>query len=411
MLTKGDFYADKNLKQEIYKNNIITNAVKSAETNFNGINPLNFSILKSKKVYRVNDFFNELVLRKVNSNIKNAFKVRGLPGRETIVANIARLISEGVPYRIYRLDVKSFYESFLINEVLIKVENNFHLSLPTKRLIRHLLEDNSSYNGSGLPRGISISATLSEIMMNSFDSDVRNMDGVYFYARYVDDIIILTNCFNDENKFVEQLGFLLPEGLSFNKRREKKNIESFIHKVEIYKTGKCQHSISFEYLGYKFAVFPPKPINGIKPDHHFRDVVLDIADRKTAKIKTRIVRSIIDYNNNNDFDLLLLRIKYLTSNFSVSDKDRERKRLAGIYYNYHQISANEAKALAELDKFLKIAILSNSGKVYSQFFSKTDVIKRRKLRNFSFSKGFSNKSFVHFSALSLNKIQECWKYE
>ncbi len=199
MLTKGDFYADNKLKGEAYKNAVILNAVKSAETGYHGINPLTSSILKSKIVYKVNDFYNELVLRKINKNLNNIFKIRGLFGRETIITNIHKLISEGVPYRVYRLDVKSFYESFLIDEVLKIIENNLLLSLQTKRLIRQLLEFNCSLSGTGLPRGISASATLSEIMMNIFDSEVRHMDGVYFYARYVDDIIILTNCLNNGN--------------------------------------------------------------------------------------------------------------------------------------------------------------------------------------------------------------------
>jgi hypothetical protein len=400
MFSKGDFYKNQNLKKEAYKNNVILEAVNSAMTDFNGISPLASSVLNLKNVYRINDFHNELVLRKVNSNLRKVIGGRGLLGREAIVSNVNKLISEGVPYRIYRLDVKSFYESFSIDEVLNTIENNLFLSFPTKRILRKLLEFHCQFGGTGLPRGISVSATLSEIMMNSFDNEVKNINRVYFYARYVDDIIIMTNSWEDNESFLNQLENLLPKGLFFSKR---KNEIKEIDKIVGY-SGSGDSIISFEYLGYKFSVYETS-----KNNKNFRPVVLDIADRKVAKIKTRIIRSIVDYNRSLNFELLLLRIKYLTANFSIFDKDRERKRLAGIYYNYHQISDN-ATALNDLDKFLKIAILSGSGNIFSQFHTKTTSEERRKLLNFSFSRGFKNKTFVCFSAPTLKKIQECWKY-
>lgn len=401
MLRKGDFYKNQNLKQEAYKNNAILDAVNSAMKDFNGISPLASSVLNSKNVYRINDFHNELVLRKVNSNLRKVIGGRELLGREAIVSNVDKLISEGVPYRIYRLDVKSFYESFSIDEVLNTIENNLFLSFPTKRIIRKLLEFHYQFGGTGLPRGISVSATLSEIMMNSFDDKVKKINGVYFYARYVDDIIILTNLQEDKEVFFNKLESLLPQGLFFSKR---KNEIKEIDKIVGNSSNNGSLLINFEYLGYKFSVYETS-----KNNKNFRPVVLDIAGSKVAKIKTRIIRSIVDYNRSLNFELLLLRIKYLTANFSIFDKDRERKRLAGIYYNYHQIS-EQANALNDLDRFLKIAILSGSGNIFSQFHAKTTSEKRRKLLNFSFSRGFKNKTFVYFSAPTLKKIQECWKY-
>ena len=49
------------------------------------------------------------------------------------------------------------------------------------------------HSADGLPRGIDISATLSELFMADLDSEIKKIDGIFFYARYVDDIIVIYN--------------------------------------------------------------------------------------------------------------------------------------------------------------------------------------------------------------------------
>ncbi len=50
----------------------------------------------------------------------------------------------------------------------------------------------------GLPRGVPLSATLSEYSMKRFDRFVSTLPEVYYYARYVDDIVIVTGAREDK---------------------------------------------------------------------------------------------------------------------------------------------------------------------------------------------------------------------
>src|SRR6185437_14507468 len=51
-----------------------------------------------------------MTLRKIALNILRKSRIRQ-PDRQSIVANLKSLLTEGVPFRLYRLDIRSFYES------------------------------------------------------------------------------------------------------------------------------------------------------------------------------------------------------------------------------------------------------------------------------------------------------------
>lgn len=329
------------------------------------------------------------------------------PGRDGIISNVKNLITESTPYAVYRLDIKSFYESFSINDVIEKIESIKLLSPKTKQLLTSLLKRHEFSGGLGLPRGLALSATLSELMMQSFDQAIKSMPAVYFYSRYVDDIIIITNAQENQSVFLREAGELLPNGLEFN--RNKKEIMSIFKPVKPESVSRKMIA-DFEYLGYRFIVHEPLEIKKVQKYHYARDVDIDIAESKVKKIKTRIIKSIIDFVKNGDSYLLQRRICYLTTNFSVMDKNKERKRLAGIYYNYHKISVKNSNALAELDVFLRACLVSNRGAVFSGFRSKITKIQRQRLLTYSFKNGFEKKVFMHFSPKAIHEIQECWEY-
>lgn len=52
-------------------------------------------------------------------------------------------------------------------------------------------------------------------------------------------------------------------------------------------------------------------------------------------------------------DLLKDRIKYLTGNYSIQNRDSLLPMKSGIYYNYKRINM-ESKSLQDLDVFFKI---------------------------------------------------------
>lgn len=322
--------------------------------------------------------------------------------RSFIVTILQHFLEESVAFRVYRLDIKSFYESFSINEIENKLFSLREISPHSKQLTKALLHHYSTIDGEGLPRGMAISAILSDFMMKEFDSSARNHPNVYLYGRYVDDIIIITNHDEDEFNFIEGIKQQLPKGLHLNERKQA--IKSF-DKHKAVKQQEPFLKFSIEYLGYQFFIYDRPKGNDNKPI--FRLVRVEIAQSKIKKIKLRIVRTLIEFLKTKDETLLLDRIKYLTSNFSIIDKNTGKRRLAGIYHGYPLLSS-QSKSLEELDKFLRNAILSKKGAI----FSKTAVfissrLKRRLLAQ-NFTRGHANKYFIYFSPSKISQIQKCW---
>lgn len=406
VLRKSDFSTLKHLRDPDEKDKAIHKAIHAASSNFDNANPLAFTLSGGKKINRIAEFSDLLVVRKINQNLRFLAKT-SFPSRATITSNVRSILSEGVPYKVYRLDIKSFFESFTDKQISSCLSKIPLLGTRTVNLIHHIL----SQNGAGLPRGLSISSTISEMLMADFDHKIRSLPQVFYYARFVDDILIITSATESEKRFLT----LIEESLSPHtlnpKKLETPPALAPTKPLDKSKTTPPRSTLlQIEYLGYSFAVYEPWIDKGIKNGNHFRDVSVDIAEVKIKKIKTRIIKSIRSYCRNLNFDLLKARLKFLTCNFSVIDKNRDQKRLAGIYYNYHMVTASESRALMDLDGFLRSAILSAHGPVFSDFFSKTTKLQRRQLLKISFSKNFKKEAFVHTSPKVLNKIQECWSH-
>ena len=103
------------------------------------------------------------------------------------------LLNEGVPKWVIRLDIKHFYESIDRKRQMERFIEDGRLNFQSIYLLKSLFEEPVIASMNGLPRGLSISSAISELYMKYFDLDVRRQDGVYFYARFVDDIIVFCN--------------------------------------------------------------------------------------------------------------------------------------------------------------------------------------------------------------------------
>ncbi|VBT18335.1 phage-related reverse transcriptase/maturase family protein [Burkholderia pseudomallei] len=406
MLRKSDFRDHSDLYDETHRNNYIRVAAHAAHTDFQGLNPLQAFVSNGKAIYQVTDLPSKLILRKITFNIQRKTGVRQ-PDRQSIVANLKLLLTEGVPFRIYRLDIRSFYESFVTSDVIKVINGISGLSPQTKRLTEWLLNVYQSSGGAGVPRGLALSAVLSEMMMWGFDNFVRGIQGVYFYARYVDDIIIITSALENETTFLKKLKGRLPVGLKFNESKQR--IQCVKDRVAPVKVPGGGAILSFSYLGYSFDVFEPQRINDLHSLKHFRDVLVNISKDKRARYKTRICRSLREFSKTHDFDLLHDRLRFLTSNFSVRDLNTGKRRLAGIYYNYPHISS-ESSSLLELEKFLRDSIRSSHGRVFSLSSVALSASHKRMLLKLSFVRGHKECTFTHFHASRIRQIQGCWAH-
>lgn len=263
-----------------------------------------------------------------------------------------------------------------------------------------------------MPRGIALSATISELMMIKFDDEIRNQKSVYFYSRYVDDIIIITNASELKDNFIDLIQKLLPKGLCLNSKKQKIcEILQVAPQKQRSRTPIACVVCKFDYLGYEFVVSDPA-MGDMETKDKYRSVVVDISEHKLNKIKTRIVRSIRDFVTSPSLDenLLIDRIKYLTSNFYIFNKNSGKRNLAGIYYGFPSLKKS-APGLLNLDEFLRNLILARSHRVYTGSLRSLRPRLKRNLLAHKFTLGFEKRRFIYFTPKRMQEIQECWKYE
>jgi Reverse transcriptase (RNA-dependent DNA polymerase) len=202
VIQKRDFNCVPIPARDAFREALLDGALASALSNFNSPNPpLETFPLFSKSVYQLSKLEDELVARKLTQNLRR-FVSSSAEGRSQIVKNLALLLSEGVPYRVYRLDIRSFYESFQKSEVIRELHQLRHLSPQSKGLIETLLNSHADMGGTGVPRGLSLSAILSNLLMREFDRSIQSHEETFYYSRYVDDIVIVTSARETAERFV-----------------------------------------------------------------------------------------------------------------------------------------------------------------------------------------------------------------
>lgn len=168
----------------------------------NQINQHRIKILKGKdyggQSYKLEDnVCNFFISKKIQENIRDTYKVRQ-SSRYAILSQLINLLEDNCPKYVIRTDIKNFYESIPQKILLEKVNNDYLLSIKTKKFINQIFESYNELTGKtdtntakGVPRGIGISAYLSELFMRNVDNQIQELDDLIYYARYVDDIIAI----------------------------------------------------------------------------------------------------------------------------------------------------------------------------------------------------------------------------
>lgn len=367
-----------------------------------------YATIRTKSVAQAQTYRAQLAIRKLDQNLKAA-GTGYTDDRKTVVQALQRILADSVAYNLYKLDVRSFYESFDPKQVIQRLRTVEHLSDATRRVIGMLLNHHRAQGLSGIPRGLSLSSALSELMMEPFDRRVGEHPEVFFYRRYVDDLTIVTSQREDPREFLIHLSSLLKKvspNLTF-KDSKSKHIPVKRFRNSDAKDGNSPKFKSFDYLGYAYYVAVEKHKKMCPPG---REVWLDIADKKVNKIKTRIIRSYLSFLATGDFELLDRRIRHLTSNLSLMDRARGVKRVVGIHFNYPLVDLEKTKSLHELDAFFQNSLRSTKGRVFRRLSVALTQSQKTQLSRHSFYAGAKGKHFYHLSVSSLASVQRCWKY-
>ncbi|EEJ8487052.1 RNA-directed DNA polymerase, partial [Salmonella enterica subsp. enterica serovar Bredeney] len=370
---------------------LINDAVLIANENFrSGVSVKKLNI-KGRCVYSASNLKEKLILRHCNSNLKCLESL--LPKqRNKIIDELKLYLREGTQFRVYRLDIKSFFESIQLPQLFKYMHDESRLSRHTKNLLEWYLKACERIHATqGLPRGLEISPMLSELYLSEFDRNINRHPEVFYYSRFVDDMVIISSGNEDQKTFMKQVVDFLPNGLKLNKN--KLNISPLIPKRSKGDNNNDKLLHKFDFLGYSFAVIDT-PLAKNTVNIIYRKIIIDLSSGRLKKIKTRISRAFYAFKNNGDYKLLLDRISFLTSNRDLNRKIKslsstEKTKIStGIYYSNARLDEN-SKTLKQLDNFLIYCVMSNRGRLNSVAKHSLSINQRKELLRNNFMKGFS----------------------
>ena len=394
---KSDFRDFPKLKDHAFRTAIVRSAAQVAQNGFSTL-PLRTQDMGGRTIYQLTDLSCELVLRKAVQNLRKISTTRQA-NRTEIVQRLKLLLQEGMPYCVAKFDIAQFYES-IHQESLIDLLGRRFLTAPSTRLVLDSFVRQCTLQGiSGVPQGLAISAALSELYMQDFDRRVRIELPIYFFARYVDDIILIADPSLPSKQLYKAISHRLPFGLRLN--NSKTQVLRF--KSRANPISKIEHQ--FDYLGYSFGVYEIKKSKGL----HKRVISIDIAKSKIKKRKTRIVLALLRYLQDGSFVDLNDRLKLLVYNYRFFHHRKARQRNAGLCHDYELLSI-PSSAIEELDHFLAKVLLCGNGKIGAPLAQALTRAQRNELLRLSFARGYTKKIHFHYSSKRLKHLIACWKY-
>ena len=384
---------------------IITSAVKAANETKIDFSPTHIAKVNRRSCVSLKNYSASLALRSVSVHLSRKFQLR-LMNRDEIVLGVIRTLNDAGPMYIIRRDIASFYETIPTQSIKERLATDTSISKIARQFLKQFFE-NYCPNNVGIPRGLSLSATLAELSLQDFDHTVRGLPGVYRYFRFSDDILLF--CFKSPGEIMATMEKTLPPGMQFN--QAKSSI------LPITNTdSKKLNAVAFEYLGYKFCFFDTA--KGDKP----RSVVVSISQRKITKLKSRVILSLKRYAKDKNYTLLRDRLRFLTGNyrvrrFGISAIKTSSHIKSGIYYSYrqcgtyaaHKISAHDCLELKELDGFYFSLIKSTKSRYFWTLKTQLSSHQYNELRTLSFFKGFDKRMTTRFAPYRVREIKSAWK--
>jgi len=323
-------------------------------------------------------------MKQIQRNVSRLFGVKQ-SNRYEIVSQVKNLLKDGFPKYVLKTDIDDFYESIPHERLLNKINDDNLLTPFSRKILRQIIRKYTRLSGSnkGIPRGICVSAYLAELFMRDVDNEIVSMGEISYYARYVDDIIIIfTSKLNAHHiDYLEEIKNIIEDKFYLKLNDQKTNTFDLLDL-------KQRHSCTMEYLGYKI-IFGTGEIQ------------TKLTDKKIKKYMHRIDLAFDNYLNLSKFDekearkLLVKRLRFLTGNTRL--KNNKKNILVGIYYSNCQLT--EKEDLIRLDDYLRTKI-----------DSLIKIIKlQRRLRKYNFKNGFEAKRFSPFKTHEFQKIMKIWK--
>jgi len=323
-------------------------------------------------------------MKQIQRNISRLFGVKQ-SNRYEIVSQVKNLLNDGFPKYVLKTDIDDFYECIPHERLLKKINEDNLLTPFSRKILRNIITRYTQLSGSdkGIPRGVGVSAYLAELFMRDTDNEIMSMEEISYYARYVDDIIIIFTPKSNTHHidYLDRIKNIIENKSYLKLNDQKTNTFDLLD-------PKQRQLYTMEYLGYKIFFGNGK-------------VQTKLTDKKINKYKYRIDLAFDNYLNLSKIDekearkLLVKRLRFLTGNTRL--KNNKKNILVGIYYSNCQLT--EKEDLIKLDNYLRKKINSSI---------KLTKLQER-LRKYNFKDGFEAKRFSPFKTHDFQKIMKIWK--
>ena len=340
-------------------------------------------IPNEKPLYLVKDSPEHyFTIKQVQANVARSFVVKQ-SNRFEIISQVKILLNDEFPKYVLRTDIDNFYENIPYDRLLEKINGNHILSPFSRKILRQILSKYRELSGNdkGIPRGVGVSANLAELYMRDIDRAIMSLRGISYYARYVDDIIIIFIPTSDaQNRdYLKEI-----KGIVEGEFKLKLNDV----KTRTFDLRNAKQECELEYLGYKMSFGEGK-------------IKTKLTEKKIKKYENRIDLTFESYSNLSRINekearkILVKRLRFLTGNTRL--RNNKNNVLVGIYYSNSQ--------LTEIDDLLRLDIYLTA-KINSEI--KITQLQRR-LRKYNFKNGFDTRSFSAFKIHDFQKIMKAWK--
>lgn len=363
-----------NRDEQEYVTNSIANSIM--EGNFK-ISPFKESLHRGKRTYQASSFEDLISIRLLDKYIRRIYKVKQ-SDRNQIIKQVKTLLRDSSDLDVIKIDIKKCYESIPKDRIIRKIENDMILAPHSKWLLSSIFQQCENQKIEGLPRGISVSATLAELYLEDIDKFIKGQRAVIYSKRYVDDFLIISES-SQSDALLKNLDIKLSSlGLELNKKSDK------------FKKMKITNS-EFNFLGYKFQTSPIRN----KPNK----VQVRIADEKISKIKRKVALCFIQFKKDKNFKLLSQRINYLAT-VRIAKKHDNGTLLGGTRYSYQHVN-NSFECLRSVDGFYL-----NLMKEKRFNLNKRQLIELSKKSFYGYAK---NKKISKFTVNKIFIITRIWK--
>lgn len=310
-------------------------------------------------------------------------------GRNSLVRALKEALNKKYKHAIYRLDISKFYESIPHNRILDKIERISNIDSVTKLLVKNLLSEYESLTGSqiGVPQGVGLSSHIAEVYLGEFDQKMKTFPGVLFYARYVDDVIIITETSDILESVKSRIRKEL-DGLGL-KINSSKTIDIIADDDGNYPKNKC-----IDYLGYRFDRTSGTLNTSLTTKRLNRKTQrIEIAFKQWLKSKPSSLSPNFGVEG-----LLAERIRYLASNTRLLNS--KSNVAVGIYFSNSALE-KDSRDLEILDETLTDLL--------AKYDTKMSPTLKVKLGEISFRDGFKYRTFLRYRRRKLERIVNCWK--